>query len=73
MLAALDAALLAAHAAGDGARLATLYGEAADALDGSGETDAACFYRTQAFVFALEAGSGDAERYASALRREGRL
>ena len=69
----LDAALLDAHAAGDGARLSILYGEAADALHQAGDTDAAAFYRTQAFIFALEAGSPDAARHAIILREAGRL
>ena len=49
--AALDAALLAAHASGDRASLVTLYAEAAEA---GGE--AAGFYLTHSYVFALEAG-----------------
>jgi hypothetical protein len=48
----LDAALLAAHAAGDHAALITLYAEAAGAATGV----AAAFYLTHAYVFALEAG-----------------
>ena len=72
-LAPLDAALLVAHAAGDGRRLAVLYGEAADTLAADGELEAACFYWTQALVFALEAGMQDAERHAATLRGLGRL
>lgn len=47
----LDARLLAAHAAGDHAALVTLYAEAADRAEGP---DAAAFFRTQAYVLALE-------------------
>lgn len=54
--AALDAALLAAHAAGDRAALIGLYAEAAEAARGT----AAAFYLTHAFVFALEAGDARA-------------
>ena len=64
--AGLDARLLAAHAAGDGAALARLYAEAA-AAGGPG----AGFYLTQAWVFALEAGLTEAERYGGKLRASG--
>lgn len=50
--AALEAALLAAHAADDRRALIGLYAGAADGSDGI----AASFYLTQAYVFALEAG-----------------
>ena len=54
--AALDEALLGAHAAGDRAALVTLYAKAAD-----GSSDAAAFYLTQAYVFALEIGDARAQ------------
>jgi hypothetical protein len=69
----LETALLDAHAAGDGSRLAVLYGQAADAFSAAGDVGAACFCWTQALVFALEAGSADAGHYAGELRRRGRL
>ncbi|MBY6200498.1 hypothetical protein KUV65_03920 [Maritalea mobilis] len=50
--AALDAALLTAHAMKDRDALIRLYAEAAEISDGT----AAAFYLTHAFVFALEAG-----------------
>jgi hypothetical protein len=50
--AALDAALLAAHAADDRPALIGLYAEAAEAARGT----AAAFYLTHAYVYALEAG-----------------
>lgn len=49
----LDAELLKAHAAGDGATLVRLYTQAADQ---AADIDAACFYLTHAYVFALELG-----------------
>ncbi len=52
----LDDALLAAHAAGDRDRLISLYAEAADLHRG----EAAAFYLTHAYVFALEAGDARA-------------
>jgi hypothetical protein len=47
----LDERLLAAHAAGEDARLVELYTEAADTAT---DQDAACFFLTHAYVFALE-------------------
>lgn len=64
----LDARLLAAHAAGDLAALARLYGQAAEMSSG----DAAGFYRVQAYVFALDAGLPEAAVLWRALRAEGR-
>ena len=69
----LDAAVIAAHAAGDGARLARLYGQAADAFAGSGDVDTACFFYTQAYIYALEQGAPEAERYAALLKGNARL
>lgn len=69
----LDTALLAAHAAQDGPRLAQLYGEAADLLIAAGDADAACFFWTQAYVFALEAGAQEADRFGGLLRERARL
>ena len=67
-----DAALLAAHAAGDHATLVTLYAAEADRLEAAGEIDAACFYLTQAFVFALEAGVPQARALNARLVAHGR-
>ena len=53
----LDAALIAAHDAGDIRKLARLYTQAADA---AGSPDAAGFFLTHAYVFALEAGLEEA-------------
>ena len=49
----LDDRLLAAHAAGDRPALVALYTEAADRAN---DIDAACFYLTHAYIFALELG-----------------
>jgi hypothetical protein len=51
---ALDAALIAAHAAGDLSALVRLYAQAAD---GAEKGTAEAFFLTQAYVYALEAGS----------------
>lgn len=55
-----DAALLAAHAAGDHATLIQLYTAEADSREAAGDVDAACFYLTHAYVFALHAGAAQA-------------
>lgn len=52
MSGALNAALLAAHAAGDRGSLIALYAQASDASTGV----ASAFYLTHAYIFALEAG-----------------
>ena len=64
----LDAALLAAHEARDGAALVRLYQEAAAAARTEG---AAAFYLTHAHVFALETGHPDAEALRRALVERG--
>lgn len=65
----LDGRLLAAHAADDRAALVALYAEAADRAN---DKDAAGFYRTHAFVFALEMGHPAARDLHAALKAEGR-
>jgi hypothetical protein len=69
---ALDAALLAAHAAGDEPALARLYAQAADAAETAGEVDAACFFLTQAYVFALSCGASRAGALHARLLAHGR-
>jgi hypothetical protein len=64
----LDARLLAAHAAGDRAALAGLYGEAAAMNSGA----PAAFFLVQAYVFALDAGLAMAADLHAALKAEGR-
>ncbi|MFQ6548961.1 hypothetical protein AADZ90_013460 [Aestuariibius sp. 2305UL40-4] len=56
----LNDAILAAHAASDKAALATLYRKAADRLEPADE-DQLCFLLTQAYIFALDAGTAEAE------------
>lgn len=63
----LNERLLAAHDASDPKSLAALYAEAADGA----ETDAAAFYLTHAWVFALDAGLDDAALYEARLRDRG--
>ena len=65
----LNARLLAAHDAGDTATLITLYQQAADA---AASVDAACFYLTHAYVFALEANHPDVDLIRARLVAEGR-
>ena len=71
-MADLDAKLLAAHAAGDAVRLVALYTEAADGREAQNDIDAACFYLTHAYVFALEAGLPEAARLNERLAAHGR-
>ncbi|NVO54263.1 hypothetical protein HW561_00465 [Rhodobacteraceae bacterium B1Z28] len=58
---ALDSLLLDAHSRNDHANLVYYYTLAADERERAGDTDAACFYLTHAFVFALEAGAPEAD------------
>jgi uncharacterized protein HemY len=68
----LEQALLAAHAAQDLPALVTLYTTAADAAASRQDHDAACFYLTHAFVFALEAGAPEAPALNKRLADQGR-
>jgi len=70
--AGLDAALIAAHEAGDGVRLVGLYTQAADEAEMAGDKDAACFFLTQAYVFALETGASAAGSLHQRLKAHGR-
>lgn len=65
----LDTRLLAAHEAGDRDALVALYTEAADS---AASHDAACFYLTHAYVFALELGHPAADRLRARLIAAGR-
>ncbi len=62
--------LLDAHARDDRAALITLYTEAADSTD---DLDAACFYLTHAYIFALERGNCASETLFDRLRAHGRV
>ncbi|MGI9504153.1 MAG: hypothetical protein ACR2RE_13985, partial [Geminicoccaceae bacterium] len=52
----LESSIKAAHAADRLDRLATVYAESAKLYERQGEIDAACFFWTQAYVIALDAG-----------------
>lgn len=64
--------MLAAHARNDSEALMALYSEAADLQEVQGDIDAACFYLTHAFVFALEAGSLEVDALQLRLWKRGR-
>lgn len=66
----LDAKVLAAHQAQDKAALVTLYTQAADSTK---DTDAACFFLTYAYIYALEIGHPNAAGLAARLRGHGRI
>ncbi len=68
----LDDRLLAAHAAGDLPALVGLYAEAADGREAAGNIDAACFYLTHAYVFALDQGDARAGALHARLKARGR-
>ncbi|MEP6021129.1 MAG: hypothetical protein ABJ251_21875 [Paracoccaceae bacterium] len=65
----LDARLIAAHAKQDSVTLSALYTDAANRSD---DTDAQCFFLTQAYVFALEAGLPDSASLKARLISAGR-
>ncbi|WP_394199610.1 hypothetical protein [Litoreibacter albidus] len=69
---ALDRALLDAHDTNDSATLIRLYTIAADEAEQSQDVDAACFYLTHAFVFALEASAPEADPLNKRLADRGR-
>ncbi|KIC38895.1 hypothetical protein [Leisingera sp. ANG-M7] len=68
----LDHALLKAHEDKDSAELVRLYTLAGDQAEEAGNIDAACFYLTHAFVFALEAGLPEAKELNRRLAERGR-
>lgn len=53
---ALHDRIVRAHAGGDTGELARLYRLAAEEAEAQGHIDQACFFFTQAYVFALDAG-----------------
>ena len=69
---ALDRQLLEAHANKDAQCLVRLYTQAADQHEFEGDVEAACFYLTQAFVYALEAGVSEAQALNMRLAEHGR-
>ncbi|WP_395334682.1 hypothetical protein WBP06_23990 [Novosphingobium sp. BL-8H] len=58
---ALERQLMEAHEQGDTAGLIGAYTKAADVMEAQNRIDAACFYLTQAYVLALEAGADELE------------
>ena len=66
----LNGRLLRAHDAGDKHALVRLYTQAADQAP---DTDTACFFLTQAYVFALETAHPSTEVLSARLTRHGRL
>lgn len=65
----LDARLLTAHAVRDRSALVALYTEAADAAP---DPDAAGFFLTQAYIYALDVGDPAAPALRARLAAEGR-
>lgn len=65
----LDAQMIAAHEAHDQTALIRLYTRAADEAN---SLDAACFYLTHAYIFALEAGSPETASLHARLVEHGR-
>ncbi len=68
----LDAAMLTAHAARDQAALVTLYAQAAEESEAAGMAEAACFYLTHAYVYALDEGDSRAVDLHARLKARGR-
>lgn len=69
MIRDLDTRMIDAHEARDLGVLVNLYTEAADKVN---DVDAACFYLTHAYVFALEAGAAQAASLRERLVAQGR-
>ena len=69
MIRDLDARMIDAHEARDLSRLVELYTHAADLVN---DVDAACFYLTHAYVFALEADAPQATQLHHRLVAAGR-
>ena len=68
----LDADLLSAHERNDKSGLVALYKLAGETREREGDIDAACFYYTHAYVFALETGDREAGLLLGRLVRYGR-
>jgi len=65
--------ILLSHATGDAKALVALYRQAGHRAEGAGRTDEACFFFTQAYVYALEAGDvGRANALKATLQSYGR-
>lgn len=68
----LDQQLLQSHAKQDVPALIQLYQQAAEVAEVRQDYDAACFYLTHAFVYALEHGAPEAEELNRKLYERGR-
>ena len=68
----LDRLLLEAHERNDHSALIRYYTMAADEREKAQDIDAACFYLTHAFVFALESGAPEADLLNQRLAAHGR-
>ena len=68
----LEEALLAAHSVHDHPGLVLLYRQAGEIREAEGDIDAACFYYTHAYVFALETGDKAAKQLLDILVSHGR-
>jgi len=68
----LDSALIQAHEDNDFDVLIRLYRQAGEAQETLGDVDAACFYFTHAYVFALQEGADVAEALRDKLAAHGR-
>jgi len=68
----LDEKLLAAHACDDKPALVTLYREAADLAEETGDIDAACFYLVHAYIYGLETAHPEAPELHARLKARGR-
>lgn len=69
-MASLQDRLLSAHGRDDRAALVVLYTEAADTAP---DIDAACFYLTHAYIFALEKGDPATNALYDRLKAHGRV
>ena len=68
----LDREIEIAHKSGDAHRLIELYTRAADLHEQAGNIDAACFFLTNALVFALQEGVAVAQTLRQRLHDHGR-
>ena len=68
----LDRQMLAAHARDDLGALVGLYTQAADLSEQAQNIDAACFYLTHAYIFALDTGADEAKELHARLKARGR-
>jgi len=64
--------LLAAHGRGERPEMLRLYARAGDLAHADGQISPACFFWTQAYIFALELGDNRAEILRDRLREHGR-